>query len=190
MARIGMRYPRYAVVTVTTDGSGNETETYGTVKTMGKAISASSSITFTSNDLYADDGKAESVREFSSGTVTINTDDIENENLAELTGATLTSSGDIDAGADDTPPYVRLGYVRKRMKNGVSQYGGIIYKRVKFTPPNEEDNTKGESITFGTPTMTGDLSRAADGKWRITSAWKDTEAAALTWLDTNLRPQA
>ena len=35
MARIGMRYPKYAVVTVTVNQNGTESETYGTVKVMG-----------------------------------------------------------------------------------------------------------------------------------------------------------
>lgn len=189
MARIGMRYPKYATVTVTMNANGTESETYGTVKVMGKAISASSTINFTSSDLYADDGKAESVREFTGGTLNINTDDVEAAILAELCGATADNNGNVDYGADDTAPYVRFGYVRKRIKAGVAQYGGIIYTRVKFAPPNEEDNTKGESITFGTPTLAGDVMKDASGKWKKTSAWLETEAAAVTWLDSNLRPQ-
>lgn len=189
MARIGMRYPKYSVVTVTEDASGNETESYGAVKVMGKAISASATVNFAEADLWADDGKAESVREFSDGTLTVYVDDIENAALADLTGATLdATSGGLDYGTEDNAPYVRWGYIRRRMRHGAITYGGIVYKRVKFSAPNEEDATKGESIAFGTPTMTGDILRAADGKWKESSAWLETEAAAITWLDAHIRP--
>ena len=45
MAKIGMLYPKYSVITIGTDSSsGAETETYGDLKVMGKAVRASVTI--------------------------------------------------------------------------------------------------------------------------------------------------
>lgn len=190
MARIGMRYPKFCPVTVTEAQDGTESETYGTLTVVGKAISASSTVNFTSSDLYADDGKAESVREFTGGTLNLSVDEVENTVQAALTGTTVAEDGSLTNGADDTAPYVRFGYIRKRVKRGAPAYGGVVFLRVKFAPINDEDNTKGESITFGTPTLTGDLFKNHEGKWRKYSQWFDTEAAAITWLDANVKPSA
>ena len=104
MARIGLKYPRYAKVTVTTDQStGAETETYGTVKTAGRAVSADISINRNDNKFYADDNVAETDPEFIDGTITLGLDELTNEVTADLTGAALDSgeggTGDLEFGA-------------------------------------------------------------------------------------------
>lgn len=190
MARIGMRYPKYCVITVTENQDGTESETYGTLKVMGKAISATTNVSYTSSDLYADDGKAESVREFTGGTISLNTDELENTVVADLSGAATDANGGIDFDADDTAPYIRMGYIRRRIKRGVTTFGAMVLMRVKFAPLNDEDNTKGESITFGTPTLTGDIFKNHQKKWRKYSQWFETESAAIEWLDANVKPVA
>lgn len=188
MARIGMRYPKYCKITITENQDGTESESYGALKTLGKAISASTTVNFTSSDLYADDGKAESVRQFTGGSLTINTDEIENTELADISGATTDEGGGLTFGTDDTAPYLRLGWLRKRMKRGATAFGGLVLTRVKFAPIGDEDNSAGESITFGTPTMTADIFKNHEGKWRKYSQWFDTETAAVAWLDANVKP--
>ena len=183
MARIGMRYPIYVPYTVATDETGSETETLGTMKSMGKAIRADASINTSEATLYADDGLAETVQEFVDGTLTIETDDLEDEVQAELLGNKVDAdSGDIENTTDDTPTYCRTGYISRRYKNGVSQYKGILYMRVKYNIPNQTDNTKGQTITFSTPSMVGTIGRDAYGKWRRMSKWFKTADEAKSWL--------
>lgn len=184
MARVGMRYPIYVPYTVETDASGKETETLGEKKVMGKAIRADASINTSDARLYADDGLAEEVLEFVDGTLALETDDIEDDVQAELLGNEVNEeTGDIISHADDTPTYTRTGYISRRYKGGKSQYKGILLMRVKYSIPNQTDNTKGQTITFATPTMTGTISRNKDGQWRRMSKWFDSAAEATEWLD-------
>ena len=77
MAKIGMLYPKYSVITIGTDSSsGAETETYGDLKVMGKAVRASVTINTAEAKLYADDGLAEMVKEFVEGSISAETDDM------------------------------------------------------------------------------------------------------------------
>lgn len=193
MARIGLKYPRYAVVTVSVDETtGAETETYGTVKTAGRAVSADLSINVSNNKFYADDNVAESDPAFIDGTLTMGLDELENAVAAELCGATLESgtggSGDITFGEGDAAPYVRWGFVVPIIHRGARKWLGIVLLRVKFGPPQDSFQTKGQNVEFAGASITGDIMKNADGKWRRQSAWKDTEAAALTWLNGTVAP--
>ena len=72
MATIGLDKLYYAKITE--DENGNET--YGTPSQLAKAISADLSVELNEATLYADDGQAEIVREFKSGTISLSVDDI------------------------------------------------------------------------------------------------------------------
>ena len=188
MAKIGLKKPKYAKVTVTIESDGTETESYGTLTVLAKAVTANISVNTPDAKLYADDAVAESVTEFTSGTLSISTDDIENTVQADIYGATLSAGGDLTFKTNDTAPYLRLGFIVRRIKNGASQYAGYVYTRVKFNPVSDDFETKGETVAFKTSAMTAQIMRAADGSWKLQSAWKDTEADALTWLDANVKP--
>lgn len=184
MAKIGMRYPVYRKMTITTDDSGNETITYGDKKVMGKAVSSNVSVNYTEATLYGDDGVAETVRVFADGTLTIVTDDLEDEVEEDLLGATIDENGDIINSSDDNAPWVEIGYILVRMRHNVTQYRGVIYPKVQFVIPSEDYQTKGESITFGTPSMSGTMATDEKGRWRRRCKWKTTAAEAQEWLDT------
>lgn len=189
MAKIGMRYPVYRTMTINTDASGNETVSFGQKKVLGAAISSNVSVNYTEAELYGDDGLVISVKEFASGTVTITTDDIEEDAEAELLGAEVDESGDgdIESGGDDVAPYVQLAYIAVRMKrNGTKQYRGIRYNKVQFSIPSEDYQTKGQSITFGTPTLSGTLALDSSRKWRRMSKWVNTEKEAQDWVDEKM----
>lgn len=184
MAKIGMREPRYRVMNITADAQGKEVITYGEKKVMGKAISANVAVNVTEAKLYADDTLAESVKEFIDGTLTVNTDDLEDTVEADLLGATVGENGEIINKGDDSAPWVELGYILARMKSGKKQYRGVLYTKVQFAIPSENNQTKGQTIAFDTPSMTGTLTTDADGVWRRKSKWLDTPTAAQEWLDT------
>ena len=185
MAKIGMRYPRYRTMTINVDEStGKESITYGSKKTLGKAISANVSITTTEAKLYGDDGLAESVKEFVDGSMSLGVDDLEAEAEAEILGATLDSSGELVNSTDDAAPWVQIGFVAVRIRGNKKQYRGILYNKVQFAVPNEDNQTKGQNITFTTPTLTGTIAALASGQWRKKSKWLDSADAADEWVDT------
>ena len=72
MATIGLRDLYRAPITVGEDGE----ETYGTPVRMAKAISAEMSVEVAEAILYADDGADEVVKEFVSGELTLNVNDL------------------------------------------------------------------------------------------------------------------
>ena len=85
MATIGLDKLFYSKITE--DASGNET--YEKPKQLAKAISADLSVELNEATLYADDGQAEAVKEFKSGTLSLGIDDIGQAVAADLVGATI-----------------------------------------------------------------------------------------------------
>lgn len=190
--KIGLKYFKYSKVTVTEDGNGNETESYGTVKTAAKAMTLNVSINRSNAKGYADDAAAESDLSFIDGSMTLEGDDLSNETIADLCGATLdggqSGTGDLTFKEDDSPSYVRWGTIVPMVKNGARAWIGLIFARVKFASPEDTYQTKGQNVEFRGWSLQGDILKNASGVWKIQSARKTSESAAVTWLDANLAP--
>lgn len=178
MAKIGLNNFRYAVLTEAEDG----TPSYDGAKKPAKAISCSVDISNNDAKLYADDAVAESDTSFQSGTVTIGIDDEDQETMATLLGHTVTE-GVMVRNANDTAPYVGLGRVIVKMIGGVYKYKVEFLNKVKFAEPSQEDNTRGESIEFGTSELEGVVATLASGDWSKTQTF-DTKAEAITYLES------
>ena len=192
MAKIGMLYPKYSVITIGTDSSsGAETETYGDLKVMGKAVRASVTINTAEAKLYADDGLSESDKGFQEGTIDLNIDDLSQDAAKFIFGASEAAGGVTGDDmtkmlvykGDDNIPDVGLGFYAPRKKGGVRSYRAIFFTRVKFGYPNETLDTKGEQITYGTPTIQGAIQLDATGEWKREITVTD-EAKAVAWLKT------
>ena len=190
MAKIGLMKPKYAKVTVTEDETGAEQEAYGPGKVFAKAISASTSINTSDTKLYADDGIAETSKEFISGQITFASDDIDDDVEADISGAAVDEeTGGIVNKDTDTPQYVRFGFIIRRMKRNQVQYRAVIFPRVQFAVPGDDYETKGESIVFKNTTVTGEVMRNYVGEWRVRSKWTNSAAEAETWLEENISPK-
>lgn len=188
MPRIGLLKPMYSVITVGEDGEGNETENYGEVKTFARAVTASTSINTSKTKFYADDKLSEMINEFLNGTITMAVDDVENAVLADISGATVDGSGgDVTMKDTDTAKYLRFGFIVRRFKNNESEYRAVIFTKVMFDIPADDYETKGESITFKSETVTGEIMRNNKHEWKLMSKWGD-EAEAETWLKSKLKP--
>lgn len=174
MATIGLDKLFYA--DITEDENGNET--YGTPKQLAKAISADLSVELNEATLYADDGQAEAVKEFKSGTLSLGVDDIGHDVAAALVGATLDSNGVLISGSDDCSKYVAIGF-RAKKANGKYKYYWLY--RVLFGTPATNLATKGDSISFQTPTIEGTIFRRNKIDGRNNHPWK----AEVTESTTN-----
>ena len=152
MATIGLDKLYYA--TITEDASGNET--YGTPIQLAKAISADLSIELAEATLYADDGASEVIKEFKSGTLSLGVDDIGATAAAALTGVTVDNNNVIISASEDGGDPVAVGF-RAKKSNGKYRYYWLY--RVKFGIPATNLATKGDSITFSTPTIEGTVYR-------------------------------
>lgn len=150
MATIGLDKLYYAPITE--DSNGNET--YGTPVQLAKAISADLSIELNEATLYADDGRAEAVKEFKSGTISLGIDEIGNDVAAALVGAKVDANGVLISSSEDISNYVAIGF-RAKKSNGKYKYYWLY--RVLFGVPATNLATKGDSITFSTPTIEGTI---------------------------------
>lgn len=190
MSTIGLDNMVYA--TIIEDENGNET--YGKPEKLAKAISVGLSMSLAEATLYADDGVAEAIKEFVSGTLTLGIDDIGANKASILTGATIDKNGVLIATSEDGGKPVAIGF---RSKKGNGSYRYFWLYRVKFGIPETNLETKGESITFQTPTIEGTVLRRnrldANNKhpWKAEVTSGDSGVSADTiskWFDEVYEP--
>lgn len=148
MATIGLDKLYYAKITE--DEVGNET--YEVPKTLAKAVSAELSVELAEATLYADDSAAEIVKEFKSGTLTLGVDDVGIEIASDLTGAQIDRNNVLISAGQDAGSPVAIGF-RAKKSNGKYKYYWLY--RVKFGIPAASLATKGDSISFSTPSIEG-----------------------------------
>lgn len=178
MAKIGLRNFLMGILTENSDGSA----TYGVAMKPAKAISCNVSISNNEAKLYADDGLAESDTSFQSGTVTLGIDDEDDAMLATMLGHQYVN-GEIVRNADDVAPYMGLGRIVTKMVNNVYKYKVEFLHKVKFAEPSQENNTKGESVEFGTSEIEGQVAKLANGKWGTAKTFNTMEEAQ-TYLES------
>ena len=189
MAQIGLRYPVYAPL-VEDEAAG--TYTYGTGKVAAKAISVEMSLNIADAPLYADDGIAERAREFIDGTLTFTPDDLTDEVRAEWLGSQVegeTLNGEtvnvLKSTTQDMPGYFGFGFIVPKVKNNVRKYRAILFAKVQFAEPNESAQTKGENISWQTPSIEGKIMRRVDETWKE-EITVDSLAVAKAWLAQKL----
>lgn len=165
MATIGLDKLYYAKITEDTKGD----ETYETPSPLAKAMSAELSVELAEATLYADDGAAEIIKEFKNGTLSLGIDDIGVAIASDLTGASIDENKVLISSSEDGGDPVAIGF-RAKKANGKYRYFWLY--RVKFGIPATNLTTKGDSITFSTPTIEGTILRRnkEDGQGR--HPWK------------------
>lgn len=179
MATIGLDKLFYAKITEDDNGD----ETYATPMQMAKAMSADLSVELAEATLYADDGAAEIVKEFKSGTLSLGVDDVGAAVASDLTGANIDANGVVISTSEDGGDPVAVGF-RAKKANGKYKYYWLY--RVKFGIPATNLATKGDSITFSTPTIEGTILRRnkLDGKGKHPWKAEVTEGDATVGADT------
>ena len=190
MATIGLDKLYYAKITEDKDGN----ETYETPTPLAKAMTADLSVELAEATLYADDGAAEIVKEFKSGTLSLGIDDLGASIASDLTGATIDSDGVIISTQEDGGAPVAVGF-RAKKANGKYKYYWLY--RVKFGIPATNLATKGDSITFSTPTIEGTILRRnkVDGAnkhpWKAEATEGDAKVSAdiiVNWYKNVYEP--
>lgn len=152
MATIGLDKLYYAPITEDENGD----ELYGDPVQLAKAISADLSMELAEATLYADDGASEVVKEFKSGTLSLGIDDIGAQVAHVLTGATLDANNVVISASEDGGSPVAIGFRAKR-SNGKYTYFWLY--KVIFGIPATSLATKGDSVSFATPTIEGTVLR-------------------------------
>lgn len=190
MATIGLDKLFYAPITEDENGE----ESYGAPIQLAKAISAEVSVELNEATLYADDGAAVVVKEFKSGTLSLGVDDIGSRTAQALTGVKVDANGVIISASEDGGAPVAVGF-RAKMANGKYRYYWLY--RVIFGIPATNLATKGDGISFNTPTIEGTIMRRNKADSRGVHPWKaevtegDTAVKASTiteWYDEVYEP--
>ena len=194
MATIGLSKPYYAIYA---EAGGVVSYSDGAV--MGKATEANISIeTSEDNNLYGDNGLAETDRRFANGTLTLSTTDLSQEVSKAILGLTEQAITGID-GVTDTSvkelvyddgqvtPYLGVGFIIKKKVNGAYKWRGVVLPKVMFSVPEDAATTQGESIEWQTPELTGTIMRddSATHVWKKEATFT-TEAQAEAYIKNRL----
>lgn len=147
------------------------------------------------NDFYADNHVRETQQnKFSSGTVTVQTDDLSQEVSKALLGAKeqalptipgITKTGLKELVYDDDmdTPYLGIGVIQKKQVNNVDRWRAIIICKNMFNVPADAATTEGESIDWQVPELSGKIMRDDTPKhmWKREATF-DTEAEAEAYI--------
>jgi phi13 family phage major tail protein len=185
MATTGLKYLVYAPLTEVDDPTDPEVS-YTDGKVLAHAIEVGMTINMIDVPLYADDREVDRYKGFSNGTINVNGDDVAPADMGILLGHEVETDTNgmiiITSKGEDEGIYVGLGFFATTRKTGDVKYRAIFLHKVKFAIPNETLRTKGETITFQTPQISGTFITDILNVWKE-EAICDTEAAAIAWLN-------
>ncbi len=190
MATIGLDKMFYSKITEAADGE----ETYGVPVSLAKAIKAELSIELAEAVLYADDGAAEVIKDFKFGKLSLGVDDIGVTAAQDLTGAATDDNGVLISASENAGAPVAVGF-RALKPDGKYRYFWLY--KIKFGIPATNLQTKGDSITYQTPTIEGTVMRRnkLDGlgrhpwKAEVTEGGAGVSTATITgWFDQVYEP--
>lgn len=187
MATIGLRDVHYAILTA----DDSTATTYEAPVAIAGAISANVNPNTSSATLFADDGPYDSAVTLGEIELELNLADIPALHAAALLGHTYGENGLLVKKASDQPPYVAIGY-RSLKSNGAYRYTWL-YKG-KFTDGEQSNQTKGDSIEYQTPTITGAfVKRDFDDAWQTEADSDDSnvkESILTGWFNAVVEPEA
>lgn len=179
MANVGLSNIWFSNLTEAQDG----TAVYNGAQNLGKAVSCSVSVTNNDAKLFGDDVLCESDTTFAYASITLGVTDDDDSIFAPLLGHTINGAGEVIKTVNDTAPYVGLGRIVTKMVNGSYKYKVEFLYKVKFSEPSRDEQTKGESVEFATPSIEGLAAALGDvnGTWNKTKMFT-SKADALTYL--------
>ena len=194
MAVIGLSKPYYGIYSAT----GNAVS-YANGAVMGKATEANIEIDTTEdNNLYADNGIAETDRSFAGGTLTLSTDDLSQEVTKAILGLTEQAITGIDGVTDttvkelvyddtQTTPNLGVGFIVKKKVGGAYKWRAVVLTKVMFSVPADAATTQGESIEWQVPELSATIMRddSETHMWKREATFT-TEAQAEAYIKARL----
>ena len=144
---------------------------------------------------FYDDGPAESATTLGAIEVTIQKSALGTKEAATLLGHSLDANGMVIYGANDTAPEGALGF-RTLKSDGTYKYCWLM--KGVFTDPEEENETKGDSINFQSDELTGSFAKVnmkydvvdtITGETKQTQPWRVMVDAAAEGVSEDLLSQ-
>ena len=155
-------------------------KTYGEPFAFGKAIGMNVTPNYSEGSLNADDVQAEYDKEFNYAELSMNTSTVPLEAHDTMFGHTVNENA-VDFNANDEAKYVGQGWIAPEKVDGKKYYTGNFLYKAKYSEPSEEYTTKGDSIEYKTPSISG-RSLAEDDGYCIATERFDTPEKALAWI--------
>ena len=195
--RIGCDNLVYAKMT--TEDTASVAPTYGEVTKAPGVMSININPNGSLETLFADDGPMESAATLGKIEVEIQKNELTTQNKADLLGHEIDTNGALVYGDSDVPPYVAIGF-RTLKSNG--KYRHVWLYKGKFTEPEDNNETKGDSINFQSDTISGQFTNLSfpykvNGKsvrpWKYELDADNTEASSAViaaWFTAPVMPAA
>lgn len=195
--RIGCDNLVYAKMT--TEDTASAAPAYGAVTKAPGVMSININPNGSLETLFADDGPMESAATLGKIEVEIQKNELTTQNKADLLGHEIDTNGALVYGDSDVPPYVAIGF-RTLKSNG--KYRHVWLYKGKFTEPEDNNETKGDSINFQSDTISGQFTKLSfpykvNGKsvrpWKYELDADNTEASSsviAAWFTAPVMPAA
>lgn len=171
---------------------------YTNRQAVGDAMTANFELRRAEARLYAEDGLAEYMVSAVGGTISLGVKYIKDAAQKLMFGLTeksrnITVEGTtsevtgLAVSAKNEGVYVGIGFYCPAMMDGAKRFWCCRIAKALFGPPSMSLQTKGENIVFNTPTTTGEMLMDDSANGLIyESAYVDSEAAAVAWVDAAL----
>lgn len=162
--------------------------TYDTPVSVGDAMSANLELKFAEGRLYAESALAEYMKKATGGTISLATKYIPDAAQKLLYQAaekerTLSGSKKVTGllfSKKSSGQYVGVSFYAPDMIDGVEKYTCVFVGKALFGPPSYSYQTLGDSLSFSTPTTTGEFLADKNGNL-IETAVCDSEDDAKSW---------
>lgn len=159
---------------------------YAEVVNFGRLVKAELAVTMASGKIYGDDVLDESVDEFISASLSVETTDLTLENEAILYGSKIDKeSGELVDSTEDAIPYGGLVYIKVLMRKGKKVFRAYYLPKVKAMFSTDTANTKTDSITMASSPISFTVFEPNVGKWRYRQEF-NTFAEAKAWCEGKL----
>lgn len=195
--RIGCDNLVYAPMT--TEDTADQAPAYGEVTRAIGVMSLNINPNGSQETLFADDGPMETASTLGRIEVEIQKAELTTQNKADLLGHQIDSKGGLVYGDSDIAPWHAIGF-RTLKSNGKYRY--VWLYKGKFNEPEDNNETKGDSINFQSDTISGQFTRlnyqyTVNGKkvrpWKYEMNEEDETADAATlsdWFTKPVMPEA
>lgn len=185
--RIGMLHAVAAPITSEVEG---QAIVYGTGMAVANAVAASITWNRADTSHYGDDVEDARDNGILNGDISFTNSGLYQEARTMILGDKQQGqTSEYEVSAEATPS-VGFGYIRVMRKNGQTAYEGIWMHKVQFAEDTIEDNTKGESISWGETTLTGRIMPVRNTASLETHVMVHQEFTTLTAADAWLNGKA
>lgn len=174
MANIGLRKPIVAKY-------DRNTKSYSGGFQYSHAVSVNITPNYAEASLYGDDIQVEYEKTFNNATISLGTTSTPVKAAETVFGHSITEDNEVSYNATDEANYVGVGFVSPEKVDGESKYSGAVITCAKFADSAESYATKGDSLTFNTPTIEGVAIPDEDGEWKRVKVF-DSANEALAYV--------